>query len=358
MFSFLRPQANQLIGLDISSTAVKLLELSRATGRAGAQYRVESYAVEPLSPNAVVEKNIADIDAVGDAIRKVIRKSGTKAKRAAVAVSGSAVITKVIAMPAALSELEMENQIQMEADQYIPYPLEEINLDFQILGPNEKNPDMVDVLLAASRSENIEARVAALELAGLTAAIVDVEAYAMELACSQLAEQWPNCGENMTIAVADVGATNTTLNVLYDNRIIYTREQNFGGRQLTEEIQRRYGLSMEEAGMAKRQGGLPDNYVPEVLDPFKDAMAQQVSRALQFFYSASSHNSIDLIVLAGGTSALPGVEELIEEKVGTPAMIANPFANMSVAARVKPQTLSNDAPAMMIACGLALRSFD
>lgn len=358
MFSFLRPQPNQLIGLDISSTAVKLLELSRAAGRAGAQYRVESYAVEPLSPNAVVEKNIADIDAVGDAIRKVIRKSGTKTKRAAVAVSGSAVITKIITMPAALSDLEMENQIQMEADQYIPYALDEINLDFQVMGPNEKNPDMVDVLLAASRSENIEARVAALELAGLTAAIVDVEAYAMELACSQLAEQWPNRGENMTIAVADIGATNTTLNVLYDNRIIYTREQNFGGRQLTEEIQRRYGLSMEEAGMAKRQGGLPDNYVPEVLDPFKDAMAQQVSRALQFFYSASSHNSVDLIVLAGGTAALPGVEELIEEKVGTPAMIANPFANMSVAARVKPQTLGNDAPAMMIACGLALRSFD
>ncbi|MBU0501314.1 MAG: pilus assembly protein PilM [Gammaproteobacteria bacterium] len=358
MFSFLHQKSNQLIGLDISSTAVKLLELSRAAGRAGAQYRVESYAVEPLSPNAVVEKNIADIDAVGDAIRKVVRKSGTKTRRAAVAVSGSAVITKIITMPAALSDPEMENQIQMEADQYIPYALDEINLDFQVVGPNEKNPDMVDVLLAASRSENIEARVAALELAGLTAAIVDVEAYAMELACSQLAEQWPNRGENMTIAVADIGATNTTLNVLYDNRIIYTREQNFGGRQLTEEIQRRYGLSMEEAGMAKRQGGLPDNYVPEVLDPFKDAMAQQVSRALQFFYSASSHNSVDLIVLAGGTAALPGIEELIEEKVGTPAMIANPFANMSVATRVKPQTLGNDAPAMMIACGLALRSFD
>ena len=358
MFSLFTPSSHQLIGLDISSTAVKLMELSRAVGRSGAQYRVESYAVEPLSPNAVVEKNIADIDAVGDAIRKVVRRSGTKTKRAAVAVSGSAVITKIIAMPSSLSDMDMETQIQMEADQYIPYPLEEINLDFEIVGPNDKNPEMVDVLLAASRSENVEARVAALELAGLTAGVVDVEAYAMELACSQLAEQWPNRGENMTVAIADVGATNTTLNVLHDNNIIYTREQNFGGRQLTEEIQRRYGLSMEEAGMAKRQGGLPDNYVPEVLDPFKDAMAQQVSRALQFFYSASTHNSVDLIVLAGGTSALPGIDELIEEKVGTPSVIANPFANMAVANRVKPQTLSNDAPAMMIACGLALRSFD
>lgn len=110
--------------------------------------------------------------------------------------------------------------------------------------------------------------------------------------------------------------------------------------------------------MAKRQGGLPDNYLPEVLNPFKDAMAQQVSRSLQFFFSSSPYNSVDTIVLAGGCSAIPGVDELIEEKLGTTVVIANPFANMSVSAHVKPQSLSNDAAALMIACGLALRSFD
>jgi type IV pilus assembly protein PilM len=349
---------SQLLGLDISSTAVKLLELSQQSGRGNVRYRVESYAVEPLPTGAVVEKNIADVDAVGKALKNVVRKAGTRCKHAAVAVSGSAVITKVIAMPASLSDREMEGQIQLEADQYIPYPLEEVNIDFEVLGPSEKNPEMVDVLLAASRSENVDDRVAALELAGLSCQVVDVEAYAMENACSQLIEQWAADGEDQTIAVADIGATTTTLNVLHNGKIVYTREQNFGGRQLTEEIQRRYGLSMEEAGMAKRQGGLPDNYVAEVLEPFKEAMAQQVNRSIQFFFSASAHSNVDLVVLAGGCASIPGCDELIQERLGVDTLVANPFANMSVGSRVKPQALSNDAPAMMIACGLALRSFD
>ena len=351
---FIGRKAPTILGLDISSTAVKLLELSRT----GTRYRVESYAVEPLPPNSVVEKSIADVEAVGDAIRRAVKRSGTRAKHAAVAVSGSAVITKVISMPASLKPDEMESQIELEADQYIPYPLEEVNLDFEVLGPSQKNPDMVDVLLAASRSENVDTRVAAVELGGLIAKVVDVEAYAMENVFGLIAAQMPAQGDGSTIAVVDVGATMTTLNVLHDGKIIYTRDQVFGGKQLTEEIMRRYGLSYEEAGMAKRQGGLPDNYVPEVLEPFKEAMAQQVSRSLQFFFSSSQYNSVDHIVMAGGSASIPGVDEQIEAKVGTGTTVANPFANMSLSPRVKPQTLSNDAPSLMIACGLALRSFD
>jgi type IV pilus assembly protein PilM len=358
MLPFLGTSQSPVLGLDISSTAVKLLELSRSGGRSGSRYRVERYAVEVLPPDAVAEKNIVNVDAVGDAIRNVVRRSGSRAKQAAVAVSGSAVITKIITMPASLSESEMENQIQLEADQYIPYPLEEVNIDFEVFGPNEKNPEMVDVLLAASRSENVENRVSALELAGLGAAVVDVEAYAMENAFSLITEQLPDFGVDQTIAIVDIGATNTALNVMHNNKIIYTREQSFGGKQLTEEIQRRYGLSQEEAGMAKRQGGLPDNYVSEVLEPFKEALAQQVSRSLQFFFSSSAYNSVDHIVLAGGCASISAIDELVEEKVGTPTIISNPFSNMSVSSNVKPQSLSNDAPSLMIACGLALRSFD
>ncbi|QKT03427.1 pilus assembly protein PilM [Ectothiorhodospiraceae bacterium 2226] len=348
-----RPRTVPLVGLDISSTSVKLLELARS----GNHYRVESYAVEPLPPNAVVEKNITDLEAVGEAVKRAVKRSRTRARHAAAAVAGSAVITKVITMHSA-PEDELENLIQIEADQYIPYPLEEVNLDFQVLGPSDADPDMVDVLLAASRSENVDLRTGATELGGLTPKVIDVEAYAMETAFTLIAPSLPSGGLGQTVAVVDVGATTTTLNVLHDMRSIYTRDQSFGGKQLTEEIQRRYGLSYEEAGMAKRQNGLPENYAGEVLQPFKEAMAQQVSRALQFFFSSSSHDSVDHLVLAGGCASIAGIDELIAQETGINTLIANPFAHMTVSSRVKAQGLMNDAPALMIACGLALRSFD
>lgn len=353
-----------LLGIDISSTSVKLVELSKTDSG----YRVESLAVEPLPVNAVTEKNIEDVEAVGETLSKALKKSGTRCKLAALAVPGSSVITKVITMPANLSDSEMETQIELEADQYIPYPLEEINLDFQVLGETRGNPDTVDVLLAASRSENVETRTAIAEIAGLTTKIIDVEAYTIEKATQLLTphikhQQATEDGEAeesspFLIAVLDVGATMTSLNVIANNELIYTREQAFGGKQLTEEIMRRYGLAYEEAGRLKKVGGLPDNYIPEVLEPFKENMAQQVSRFLQFFYTAGQHESVDLIALAGGCASIPGIDELISTQLGVETIIANPFADMDLSNKVNSQALSNDAPALMIACGLAMRSFD
>lgn len=341
-----------VIGLDISSTAVKLLELTGSRDK----YKVEAYAVEPLPPNAVVEKNITDVEAVGDSIRRAVKRSGTKTRNAAVAVAGSAVITKVITMPGALADDELASQIELEADQYIPYALDEVNMDFEVIGPSDSDPDRVDVMLAASRSENVDVRVAAAELGGLTGKIVDVEAFALENAFALLAKDMSTGGIGEVIALVDIGATMTTLSVLADLKIIYAREQVFGGKQLTEEIQRRYGLTYEEAGLAKRQGGLPDNYGPEVLEPFKESMAQQVNRALQFFYSSSQYAQVDRIVLAGGCASIEGVDEVIAAKTGCEVSIANPFANMSLSSKVRAQVLSNDAPSLMIACGLAMRS--
>jgi len=352
--SLFRRAKPPLLGIDISSTSVKLVELSKS----GSKYRVESYAVEPLPPNAVVDKTITDADMVGEVIRRAVTKSGTKTKTAACAVAGSAAITRIITMPADLSEEEMESQIQIEADQYIPYPLDEINLDFEILKPSETEPDRVEVLLAASRSDNVDIRVAALEAAGLIPKVVDVEAFALEHALQLLQEKHAGLEDATVIGVIDVGATASTLSVLEEGRVIYTREQSFGGRQLTEEIQRRYGLSYEEAGLAKRQGGLPDNYVPEVLRPFTESMAQEVNRALQFFYSSSQIGAVDHIVAAGGCATIEGVAGLIETKTGVPTITANPFESMQVSSRVKEQALINDSPALVIACGLALRSFD
>ena len=342
-----------IIGVDISSTAVKLLQLSRS----GNRFRVEHYAVEPLPPNAVVEKNIVEVEAVGEAIRRAVARAGTKAKHAAAAVAGSAVITKVIPMPAELDENDMEAQVELEAVNYIPYPIDEVSLDFEVLGPVPNNPEMVQVLLAASRSENVELRQSALELGGLTAKVMDVEAFAIENAFALVASELPVAGDGV-VALVDIGASMTTLNVLRGGRSLYSREQVFGGKQLTDEVMRRYGLSYEEAGLAKRQGGLPESYEAEVLEPFKEATVQQIGRLLQFFYAGSEFNRVDHIVLAGGCASLPGLPAMVEEQLGVATSVANPLAQMTLGQKVQAHALAQDAPALMIATGLAMRGFD
>ena len=350
---FGKRKSSPILGLDISSTTVKLLELSHT----GERYRVESYAVSSLPADAVIEKNVNDVEGVANAIRNVVNQSKTKVKNVAAAVAGSSVITKVIDMPAGLSEDDMETQLTLEADQYIPYPLEEVAIDFEVQRPMPNNETRVEVLLAACRRETIDNRVEAIETAELTAKIMDVEAYAMERAFGLIRNQLDIEEEN-TVAVVDIGAQMTTLSVLTNSQTIYTREQLFGGKQLTDEIMRRYGLPVEEAGLAKKQGGLPDDYEPEVLEPFKDAVVQQVARSLQFFFSSSQYNDVDYIVLAGGVSSMEGLDAMVQDKLGTPAMVANPFADMAISNKVNAVALSSDAPALMIACGLAMRSFD
>lgn len=349
MFSF-RQKQQPLVGIDITSTSVKVLELKRTAG----SYKVESYAVEPLPTNAVVEKNISDVDAVGNSIRRAMKRANSKTDFCAIAVPASAAISKLITMPSGLNDEDLESQVQLEADQYIPYALDEVELDFEVLGPTEGNPDTVDVLLAASRSENVDMRTTAVELAGMGCRVVDIESYSMEGACQLLHDM----DDTSVVAVIDIGATMTSINVMLNGQLIYTREQAFGGRQLTEEIMRRFGLSYDEAGLAKKEGGLPDNYVLEVLNPFKETLVQQVHRLLQFFYAANQYNEVSQIILAGGCATIPGIDELVENKMNVRTSIANPFNGMSFSTKISQQRLGADAPAMMIACGLALRSFD
>lgn len=348
-------EKSPLLGIDISSSVVKVLELSQKNGK----YCVESYAVEPLPLNAVIEGRIEDNDEVAGAIRRAVKRSGTKAKEAAVAVSANSAITKIVSFSSSLSEREMEEQIMLEADNYIPYPLEEVRLDFEVIGTSAADIDAVDVLLAASRTENVDVRTEVLEKSGLKPKLVDLEAYTVENAFGLIAQQMPNHGQGLTVAVVDVGATITTLHVLVDGKIVFTREQTFGGRMLTEDIERHYGMSYQEAGRAKKENNLPEDYEPKVLDPFKRSMTTTVTRALQFFFSASTqYQSIDHIILAGGCASIEGVDAMIEEDTGTSTSIANPFSEMVLGSRVKIQALSKDAPSMMIACGLAMRSFD
>ena len=353
IFAFLDKQVKPLIGVDITSTVVKLLELSKR----GSRYKVESYFVLPLAENTVVEKNIADVEALSEAIIRAMARADAKTGEAAIAVAGSAVITKLIEMPAELSEEAMEAQLAVEADQYIPYPLDEVALDFEVIGPSSANKDQVDVLLAACRRETVESRAEALDLAGLHPKIVDVEVFAVERAFKLIAEQHEDW-EDKVVAIADIGATTMTLSVLVEGQTVYTREQLFGGKQVTEEIQRRYGLSAEEAGQAKKRGGLPEDYTSEILEPFKEALAQQITRSLQFCFSSTEYNHVDQLVLSGGVAAMENLVVDVEEKLGIPTVMANPFANMAINKKVNAVALASDAPAMLIATGLALRGLE
>ena len=346
-----RKKTLPVLGIDVSEAAVKLLELSHR----GPNYQVESYAVEQLAPNSVAEKTINDVDAVGETIARVVQKSGTKTKDAAVCVAGSSVITKVINMPAGLSDDDMESQIQIEAEQHIPFPLDQVAIDFEVQNQPGEGEEDVSVLLAAARSEIVDNCIAALELGGLNAKIVDIEAFTIENTIEWISQSFPPGVSTDEIAVVDIGSRSMTLSVLEDLKVVYSRDESFGGHQLTEEIQRRYGISFEEAAIAKKTGSLPEDYNSEVLEPFKENLISEISRALQFFYSSSQTADIDILVVAGGCASIPNLADLIEPRLEIKTMIANPFSKMNISPKVNKKGLANDAPALMIACGLAMR---
>lgn len=354
ILDFLKPKTPPMLGVDISSSAIKMVELSD-TGKA---FCIERYVIEPLPKDAVVDGNVANLEAVGDAIKRAWRLMGTRVRNVALALPAAAVITKKITIPAEQSESEMETLVEAEANQYIPFALDEVNLDFQVIGPSPATPDEVEVLVAASRKEKVEDRVAAAESAGLKALVMDVESFATLTAYELIQRQLPGEGANQVVAIVDIGATMMHINVLRNGQQIYFREQAFGGNQLTQDIQRRYNLSSEEAEAAKRSGGLPENYEAEVLQPFMDGLALEVSRALQFFYTSTQFNKVDHILLAGGCGGINGLDEVVANRTQVGTMIANPFLNMTQSSRIKPRQLLVDTPSLLIACGLAMRRFD
>ncbi|HXS30312.1 MAG TPA: pilus assembly protein PilM [Steroidobacteraceae bacterium] len=353
---FLFPRKHRpVLGLDITPSSIKLIELTLS----GGQYTVDAYAAEATPQNAMNEKAIVDADAVGEAIARAVRRAGVRTKEAAVAISGDAAITKVIQMPCNLNDADLEAQVEMQADQYIPFPMDEVAYDFEVLGGSEKDPESMDVLLVASRSENVEQRRAAVAAAGLSARIVDVEAFALENACRLMTHQMPDGGIDRSVAVVDFGASTTTFSVLRNLKVVYTRDFAFGGQQLTEEVMRTYGLSLEEAGRAKKEGGLPANYQTEVLDPFIDDMTQQISRSLQFYLaSGSGREQPEKILICGGCANIPGAAEVVQSRIGVEAEKGDPLGQMRISSRARAQAVQRDATALLTACGLALRSFD
>ena len=344
-----------ILGLDISTTAVKLVELSDA-GKG--LLRIERYIIEPLPKDAVSDGNIANMDQVAETLRTAWKNLGTRVKNVALALPSSAVITKKILAPASLKGVDLENQIETEANQVIPFSLDEVNLDFQVLGPSTSNQDDVQVLLAAARKEKVEDRVAAVEAAGLKALIMDVESFATQTAFEQMAHLLPNSGEGQTVAIIDIGAQNMHINIFNNGELVYQREHGFGGSQLNNEIARRYGMTTDEAENAKRKGTLPESFDVEVLQPYSETLAMEIGRALQLFTTSTQYQKVDQILLAGGGAMIPGVDEVVSQRTGMPTMVVNPFSNMTVGSRVRPQQLAVDAPSLFVACGLAMRRFD
>jgi len=354
-FDLFKPKAPPLFGLDISSSSVKVLEIAEAGKDA---YRVERYAIEPLARDAVVDGNINNLEAAADAVKRAHKRLGTRIKHVAMAVPTGAVITKKITVSAALREEDLEVQVEGEANQYIPFALEEVNLDFQVVGPSPTNPDEQEVMIAATRKERVEDRVAVAHLAGLTPLVMDVESFAQQTALSLVVHGLPGGAKDQNVAIVDVGANVMQVTVLRNDQSVYTREQAFGGNQLTQEIVTRYGMSPEEAENAKRSGGLPDDFEAEVLKPFMQNLSGEVQRALQFFFTSTQYHNVDHILLAGGSAVIPGLDEVVHTQTQVATSVANPFALMQTSNRVQLKRLMVDAPSLIVACGLAMRRFD
>jgi type IV pilus assembly protein PilM len=353
---FLKTSTPPMIGVDISSSSIKMVELGEAPKKSG--YVVERYTIEPLPQDAVSDGNINNLDAVSEALHRAWKRMGTRIKNVSLALPAAAVISKKILLPSGLREDELEMKVEAEANQYIPFALEEVNLDFQIIGPAPTDPEEVEVLLAASRKANVEDRVATAQAAGLKTIVVDVEPYAAEAAFEQVRSQLPGGAADQCIALVDIGANVMNVNVLRNGQSVYMRDQQIGGAQLTQMIQNAFGLSAAEAEAAKRDGGLPDNYESDVLAPFLENVATEVTRALQFFFTSTQFNEVNYVVLAGGCAALSGLDDAVATRTQVSTLVANPFAQMTLSSRIKPRQLQMDAPALMIACGLAMRRFD
>jgi type IV pilus assembly protein PilM len=344
-----------MAGLDVSSSSVKLVELSR--DKSG-DLTLERCAIEPLEPGWITDGNIEKFDEVAEAVRRVVKKSGTRARQVAMALPPSAVITKKLLLPGGLSDQDLEVQVESEANQYIPFSLDEVSLDFCVIGPSSTSAGDVEVLIAAARKEKIGDRQGLAEAAGLTAVILDVESYAARLATQRLIEGLPNQGKGALVALFEIGAYAASIQVLRDEEALYERDQAFGGAQLTQLIVRQYGFSVEEAEAKKRSADLPEDYSSVVLQPFVESMAQEIGRALQFFFTSTPHNRVDYVLLAGGAASLGGLTDAVTRQTSFPCYLVNPFAGMEYSGGIRDKTLRREAPSYLTACGLALRRFD
>ena len=346
-----------MIGLDISSSSAKLVELGMT---AGGDYVLERLASVPFEKGWITDGQIEKFDEVAGAVRKLVDSSGTRTRQVVLAMPQSAVITKRIMLPAGLREEELEMQVEAEANQYIPFSLDEVSLDFCVIGPSPTSGGDVEVLIAASRKERVQDRQGLAEAAGLKPVVLDIESHASLLAMNRLLQNLPQGGRDALVALFEIGADTTSLKVLKDGEMIYDRDQAFGGSQLTALISRQYGFSFEEAEHKKLTGDLSelkDEYESTILNPFVDSLSQELGRALQYFFTSTPHHKVHYVMLAGGTATLPGLKDRVTELTGFASMVVNPFDGMRMGSGVREAKVRKEAPSYLTACGLAMRRF-
>jgi type IV pilus assembly protein PilM len=340
-------KSKAVIGIDIGTHSIKLVELAGTK----ASPRVVAWAVVPLPAGAFSENAIANSELVSDALNQAMVKSGAKGESAAVAVSASHAITKVLGMPSDISELELEEQISIEALHFIPYPIDEVNLDFEIIGKTSGREDENDVLLVACRRSIVDDYIDLVESSSLQLEYVDIDTYALERVYRS--QNSLGAQSEQPVAVFDIGSSSSHLVVLDDNRVLYSRHQNFGSSQLIKLIRKEYGVSADEAAEILASSQPPGDFLAAVQEPFVEMLRQEVSRALQFFYSSSSYSNIDSVVLSGACCALVGLAGDLEVKLRAKVSVLNPISGVNV--QSSREMIAPSAPALSVAYGLSLR---
>ncbi len=307
-----------LLGLDIGTSSIKLVELTESKGN----YRLKNFGISKLPKETIVNGVIINADPLIQSIRNLLSNLKITKKDTVISISGHPVIIKKISLPF-MSEEELEPVISTEAEQYIPFDLDEVNMDFQILGVNEENPDQMDVMLVAAKKAMIEEYVDSLKNAGLRPRIIDIDVFALENAFNMnyLYE------ENEMFALIDIGASVTNINIIKNGTSLFNRDIFLGGTQITEEIQKELQVSFEEAEMLKTGEhieGIDQALLNQTIAKTTSSIAREIQRTLDFF-TGSSYADINHIYLSGGGSKTPGLKELIEEKIEVNIEFFDPF---------------------------------
>jgi len=339
-----------VIGLDIGSSSIKLVEL----GESKNGYKLQNLGIAPLPPEAIVDGALMDSVTIIDAIRELIANTKAKTKDVITSVSGHSVIVKKITLPL-MSDSELEESIQWEAERYIPFDINEVNIDFQIFGSSSENPEVMDVVLVAAKKDIINDYVSVIIESGLNPVIIDVDAFAIENMLSVNYEM----EKDETVAMANVGASITNINILKNNMTAFTRDIFKGGNQITEEIQRQLHIDYEEAEKIKvgsKIDATSQSIIQEVLRSASESLAIEIGNSMEFFQSTTTYEKISKLYLSGGGSKIKDFDIVLQQHIGIPVEIVNPFKKIEYSEKnFDLEYLREIGPMMAVGVGLATR---